>query len=55
MQDAFNVHRVSSMRALVNSLVQQINERFPGSTTTASRMLSGRRDPDSIPTLIFTR
>ena len=46
-------NRVSSMRALVNSLVQQINEKFPGSTTTANRLLARGREPSSMPTLVF--
>jgi hypothetical protein len=55
MQDAFKVNRVSSMTALMNSLVQKINRRFPGSTTIASRMHAGERVPGSMPTLVFTR
>ena len=53
IQDASKINRVSSISALVNSLVQQINERFPGSTTSASRMLAGGRELDSMPTLEF--
>jgi hypothetical protein len=53
MHDAFKVNRVSSMTALVNSLIQQINDAHPGSTKTASRMLGGGREPDAMPTLVF--
>ncbi len=45
MQEASNVKDVSSARALVlNALIQLINAEYPGSLTTASRLLeSGRK------------
>jgi hypothetical protein len=48
MHDALKINRVSSMTALVNSLMQQVNKKFPGSTTTASQMLARGREPDSM-------
>lgn len=40
MQDASIDCELGFAKASVDSLVRQINDKFPGSTTTASRMLT---------------
>jgi hypothetical protein len=44
MQDASKINDVSSTRASVDSLIQQINDKYPGCITTASRMLAVGRE-----------